>query len=70
MTSDFNRNPKNKAISFGISREAYSKVYCKENLGAARAVPGPGTYAQGVVMDGTAKFSMRPKPVHHSKDFI
>jgi len=27
MKSEFGKNPKTKAFSFGISREAYSKVY-------------------------------------------
>jgi len=28
--SEFNATPANKAFSFGIAREAYSKVYLKE----------------------------------------
>lgn len=42
----FKKNPSNKAFSFGIAREAYSKVYLKGHKGpdTARDIPGPGTY--------------------------
>ena len=30
IKSDFSGQPSNKAISFGIAREAYSKVFLKE----------------------------------------
>lgn len=42
----FKKNPQNKAFSFGIAREAYSKVYLKGHKGPdmARDIPGPGTY--------------------------
>jgi hypothetical protein len=45
MKSDFGTNASSKAYSFGIAREAYSKVYLKENPVADKAIPGPGQYA-------------------------
>ena len=32
------------AYTFGISREAYSKVFIKENPPVDKAIPGPGAY--------------------------
>lgn len=40
--SDFNPTATSKAFSFGIAREAYSKVYIKENPNRDPNVPGPG----------------------------
>jgi hypothetical protein len=43
--SDFDVNhPHGKAFSFGIAREAYEKVYVKENPPSDKSIPGPGTY--------------------------
>jgi hypothetical protein len=42
LKSDFNKVPSAKAFSFGIAREAYSKVYLKENPARDPNVPGPG----------------------------
>lgn len=42
MKSEFMPNPITKAYSFGIAREAYSKVYIKENPTRDPNVPGPG----------------------------
>jgi hypothetical protein len=45
LRSDFDKNlPHGRAFSFGISRDAYSKVFIKENPNADRSIPGPGTY--------------------------
>lgn len=38
------RTPTNKGFSFGISRDAYSKVYNEKDKKPDKAVPGPGTY--------------------------
>lgn len=44
-SSDFDiTNPHGRAFSFGISREAYSKVYVKENPVSDKSIPGPGAY--------------------------
>ena len=42
LKSEFVKNPSAKAYSFGIAREAYSKVYIKEQPPMDRAIPGPG----------------------------
>lgn len=42
LKSEFNKTPSTKAFSFGIAREAYTKVYIKENPVADASVPGPG----------------------------
>ena len=42
LKSDFNTTPVNKAYSFGIAREAYSKVYIKEHPARDPNIPGPG----------------------------
>lgn len=44
--TQFKKNPSAKAFSFGIAREAYSKVYLKGHKGPemARDIPGPGSY--------------------------
>ena len=45
MRSIFSKTASSKAFSFGIAREAYSKVYLKENPLADQCVPGPGQYS-------------------------
>jgi hypothetical protein len=42
MKSEFNMTPGAKAFSFGIAREAYSKVYIKEHPPRDPNIPGPG----------------------------
>ncbi len=42
LKSEFNQTPSTKAFSFGIAREAYSKVYIKENPPSDPSIPGPG----------------------------
>ena len=42
LKSEFNSIPATKAYSFGIAREAYSKVYIKEHPNRDPNVPGPG----------------------------
>jgi hypothetical protein len=42
LKSEFTASPTSKAISFGIARDAYSKVYIKENPPRDPCVPGPG----------------------------
>eukprot|EP00344_Euplotes_crassus_P010609 CAMPEP_0196999210 /NCGR_PEP_ID=MMETSP1380-20130617/4438_1 /TAXON_ID=5936 /ORGANISM="Euplotes crassus, Strain CT5" /LENGTH=256 /DNA_ID=CAMNT_0042416049 /DNA_START=124 /DNA_END=898 /DNA_ORIENTATION=- len=46
FSSQFKKSPNGKAYSFGIAREAYSKVFLKGHKGpeAARDIPGPGSY--------------------------
>ena len=47
--SCFRKNPGNKAFSFGIARDAYSKVYLKGHKGPEMTIdiPGPGSYNNG-----------------------
>lgn len=42
IKSEFSSTPVSKAISFGIAREAYSKVYIKESPPIDKSIPGPG----------------------------
>lgn len=42
LKSEFVPTGASKAYSFGIAREAYSKVYIKENPARDPSVPGPG----------------------------
>lgn len=70
MKSEFNHVPGAKAFSFGIAREAYSKVFIKEHPPRDPSVPGPGAYAiSGVVGHENPSFTMRPKTVNHCKSF-
>jgi hypothetical protein len=68
MKSEFVKNPSTKAYSFGIAREAYSKVYLKENPARDASVPGPGQYPiSGVMGFETSKYTMRPKTGNNSE---
>ena len=59
------------SFSFGISREAYSKVYIKENLPIGKNVPGPGTYnLEPKVGNEANKYSLRGRNSNHSKGKI
>ena len=54
--------PGAKAISFGIAREAYSKVYIKENPARDPNVPGPGQYTiPAIIGIESSKYTLRPK---------
>eukprot|EP00343_Euplotes_focardii_P006018 CAMPEP_0205813010 /NCGR_PEP_ID=MMETSP0205-20121125/17645_1 /ASSEMBLY_ACC=CAM_ASM_000278 /TAXON_ID=36767 /ORGANISM="Euplotes focardii, Strain TN1" /LENGTH=165 /DNA_ID=CAMNT_0053094623 /DNA_START=62 /DNA_END=559 /DNA_ORIENTATION=- len=46
FNTQFKKNSNAKAYSFGIAREAYSKVYLKGHKGPemTRDIPGPGSY--------------------------
>uniref|UniRef100_A0A7S3J2Z4 Uncharacterized protein n=1 Tax=Euplotes harpa TaxID=151035 RepID=A0A7S3J2Z4_9SPIT len=61
-----NKNPTSKAYSFGIAREAYSKVYLKghKQPDMARDIPGPGTYNNNLY-DALGKtgmsYTLRPR---------
>jgi hypothetical protein len=61
--SVFDRNrSKGKMFSFGINREAYSKVYIKAHPAPDLAIPGPGTYnVVGVPGKNARKYTMRPQ---------
>lgn len=62
MKSEFNPSPTTKAWSFGIAREAYSKVYIKENPLADASVPGPGQYSiPPIIGKESLKYTLRPK---------
>jgi len=52
-----------KACSFGITREAYKKVYFKHNPSVDMTIPGPGTYTPGGLMGKEGPlFTLKSKP--------
>ena len=61
--SDFSKNQKSRAYTFGMSREYFQKVYLKENPPVDIRVPGPGQYQvkRDVTEYSPSKFSLRPK---------
>jgi len=62
LRSDFNKTASSKAFSFGISREAYAKVYIKEAPPNDRSIPGPGQYQQkSIIGEQGLKYTLRPK---------
>lgn len=67
--SDFDKNdPHARAFSFGIAREAYSKVYIKENPPLDKSIPGPGTYSIPPKIGSEAsKYSMKGRTINHCK---
>ncbi len=69
--SDFcNSHPHMSSFSFGISREAYSKVYIKENPPTDKNVPGPGSYqVQPKFSNEAQKYSLRGRNANHRKEF-
>lgn len=68
MKSDFNSTTSSKAFSFGIAREAYSKVYIKEHPIRDPSVPGPGQYTVPTLVGNEAnKYTMRPKTMSMCK---
>ncbi|MFS8160366.1 MAG: hypothetical protein ACMG6E_09205 [Candidatus Roizmanbacteria bacterium] len=66
--SDFDSgNPHGRAFSFGIAREAYSKVYIKENPPNDKSIPGPGTYVVPPKIGNEAKkYSLYGRNANHS----
>ena len=62
MISDFEKKNKGSVFSFGIAREAYSKVYQKSKKTCDPSIPGPGTYETSKPIGWDAsKYSLRPK---------
>ena len=63
LKSEFNPHATSRAFSFGIAREAYSKVYIKENPLRDPCIPGPGTYGMPNIVgnETSKKYSMRPR---------
>jgi hypothetical protein len=63
LPSDFDEErQKGKMFSFGVSRNAYAKVYSQANLTADPTLPGPGAYSvRGVPGKNATKFSLGPK---------
>ncbi len=54
--------PKGKVFSFGISREAYAKVYVETQPAQDLGLPGPGTYdVRGSPGKDARSISFRPK---------
>ena len=68
LGTEFHSTPGTRAISFGIAREAYSKVYIKEAVQADPSVPGPGQYSVTPMIGNEAnKYTSRPKTVNPCK---
>lgn len=63
LPSDFTRQPKGRAFSFGLSREHFKKVYLKENPPCDISTPAPGKYnpKTDYSIKSPPKFSMRPR---------
>ena len=61
IKSEFTNTPTAKAFSFGIAREAYSKVFIKENPPMDKAIPGPGQYSIPPLIGTTQRYTLRPK---------
>lgn len=62
LDSSFDNRPKGNCYSFGLSREAYSNVYLKENPVKDKSVPGPGSYKPDhKCHQKSISFSLRPK---------
>ena len=67
LKSEFTSTPSSKAFSFGIAREAYSKVFIKENPPIDKAIPGPGQYTVPKLIGEASKYTMRPKTTNPCK---
>ena len=65
--SDFDKtDPHGRAFSFGIAREAYSKVYLKESPPVDASIPGPGSYAiPPKIGNEASKYSMKGRTINH-----
>jgi len=51
-----------RAYSFGISREAYNKVFDERNTSPDSCVPGPGSYqVPETIAKGGKVYSMKPR---------
>ena len=63
LPSDFDPTLKKSCkYTFGMSREAFNKVYIKGQLYRDPVIPGPGTYnVRDVPGQRTLKYSLRPK---------
>lgn len=63
IESGFQKRPKSRAYTFGMSREFFNKVYLKENPPKDPSVPGPGQYSvkKEYTEKTPSKFSLRPK---------
>ncbi len=71
LPSDFEGwKSKGRVFSFGISRDAYSKVYVKEHPVRDASLPGPGTYdVREVPGKDAKKVSFRPKTTNPRMNF-
>jgi hypothetical protein len=62
-----NKGLKGRSYTFGIAREAYAKVYLKENTNGDGCAPGPGTYnVRPNPGKDASKYSFRPKTSNFS----
>ena len=66
--SDFDRSqPFASAFSFGIARDAYAKVYIKENPPTDKSIPGPGAYqVRPKFANEASKYSLYGRNANHS----
>lgn len=69
LPSDFeNLKQKGKVFSFGICRDAYSKVYIKAHPVVDKSIPGPGSYeVREVPGKEGRKCCFRPKTTNPCK---
>lgn len=70
--SDFDHgHPHGRAFTFGIAREAYLKVYVKENPPSDKSIPGPGAYQiQPKIGNEAQKFTIKGRTANHRKPQI
>ncbi len=56
--------------TFGVARDAYSKVYIKSSPGTGAAAPGPGAYNTIPVLgQGASRYTMRLKTAPPSENY-
>eukprot|EP00350_Pseudokeronopsis_sp_OXSARD2_P009928 CAMPEP_0170548716 /NCGR_PEP_ID=MMETSP0211-20121228/6940_1 /TAXON_ID=311385 /ORGANISM="Pseudokeronopsis sp., Strain OXSARD2" /LENGTH=220 /DNA_ID=CAMNT_0010854339 /DNA_START=98 /DNA_END=757 /DNA_ORIENTATION=- len=64
LQSEFSKTPSSKAWSFGVARDAYSKVFIKEAPPPDKSIPGPGQYRIQGLLGSAEKYTLRPKTVN------
>ncbi len=62
MRSEFGKDTKKCAYTFGVSRDCFKKVFLAENPPRDFSIPGPGSYKEkdGVGKEGE-RYTMRPR---------
>lgn len=65
QSTAFSKDTKKFAYTFGVSRDAYQKVYLRQNPPADNTIPGPGAYdntRKSIFGEDSQKYTMRIKP--------